>query len=82
MFKEILIYAVVAIMFLFFLKFFRIKWKFIFSLLINILVGGVLLFLVNYIPGVNLGINIVNSLVVGIFGVLGVIVLLVLNFIN
>lgn len=80
--NEILIYICVAIVFLFVLKVFKVKWRFIFSLLFNILVGGLLLYLVNYIPGINLELNIVNSLVVGILGVPGVIILLVLHFIK
>ncbi len=82
MLKEILIYLGVAIVFLVILKIFKIKWKFIISLLINILVGGIVLFLVNYIPGVTLEINALNALFVGILGVPAVIILLIYYFVK
>jgi len=82
MIKEILIYIGIAIIFLLVLKLFRIKWKFIFGLLINILIGGLLLYLVNYIPGINLELNVINALIVGILGVPGVILLIVFNIIR
>ena len=80
--KETLILIGAGICLLFFLKLFKIKWKIIISLLINVLIGGIALYFVNYIPGVNLKIDIVSSLVVGLLGLPGVIILLVLYFIN
>ena len=43
-------------------------------------IGVALIFLLNFIPGVNIPIVWWSALVAGIFGVVGVIVLLILNF--
>ena len=82
MIREILAYLIIALVLIVILKIIKVKWKVIISLLINILVGGIVLFLVNYIPFINLEVNIINSLIVGVFGALGVILLLIFNFIR
>lgn len=82
MIKEILAYLIIAVVLVVILKLIKVKWKVVISLLINTLIGGIVLFLVNYIPFINLEINVINSLFVGVLGVLGVILLLVYNFIR
>ena len=82
MIREILAYLIIALVLIVILKIIKVKWRVIISLLINILVGGIVLFLINYIPFINLEVNIINSLIVGVFGVLGVILLLIFNFIR
>lgn len=67
-------YFLTAIIFILILKFiFKFGIKNIIKAIINILVGGVVLFIVNAIPGLSVPINVINSLIVGIFGLPGVI---------
>jgi len=73
-------YVVVFLVILLILKLFHIKAKTIIKILINILVGGLVLFCINLIPGVSIGIDVFKSLAVGIFGIPAVIVILVLHF--
>lgn len=59
---------------------FKILWK----LVINAILGGVLLLLFNFIGGffsVTLAINIWTALIVGFFGIPGIIFLLIFKFI-
>ena len=71
-------YVVTAVIFILILKFiFKFGFKTIISLIANTIAGGVVLFLINLIPGLNLPINITNSLLVGIFGLPGVIFLFI-----
>ena len=79
--KELLVLIGAIVILFIFLKLFRIKWKFIISLIINAIIGGVVLYFINYIPGINLSINIINSILVGVLGIPGVILLLVLFFV-
>ena len=73
-------YILVLLVFLLVLKLLRIKTKTIIKLLINIVIGGAILFCVNLIPGISISIDIFKSLAVGIFGIPAVIVILVLHF--
>lgn len=67
-----------AVIFLLIVKLiFKKGIKTIIKLAINIILGGAILFLVNYIPYIAVEINLVNSLLVGIFGVPAVIVLVI-----
>ena len=53
------------------------------ALIINFLLGILVLWLINrFLPGVNIPINIITGLVVGILGLPGVIILLLLNLIG
>lgn len=77
-----LAYILAVLVVLLSIKFiFKAGIKTIIKLLINALVGGVVLFLINYIPGINITIDIFKSLIVGIFGVPGVIFILIYYFI-
>ncbi|HJB93857.1 MAG TPA: pro-sigmaK processing inhibitor BofA family protein [Candidatus Borkfalkia stercoripullorum] len=62
------------------LKLFKVTFKTILKIAINAVIGVALIFLLNFIPGVNIPIVWWSALVAGIFGVVGVIVLLILNF--
>ena len=75
-----LAYIMVALIVLLLLKLFHFKAKTILKMLINILIGGVILFFINSIPGVNVELDIWKSLAVGIFGIPAVIVILVIYF--
>ncbi|WP_205687629.1 pro-sigmaK processing inhibitor BofA family protein [Clostridiisalibacter paucivorans] len=58
--------------------------KYIFKLIINGLIGGVALFLINIVGGffgISLGINPITALVVGFLGVPGVILLLIIKYV-
>ena len=62
------------------LKLFKVTFKTILKIAINAVIGVALIFLLNFIPGVNIPIVWWSALVAGIFDVVGVIVLLILNF--
>lgn len=58
--------------------------KFILKLLLNSILGGVIIFLINLIGmkfSFHIGLNVVTSAVVGILGIPGAILLIVLKFI-
>lgn len=58
--------------------------KLLLKLIGNAIIGGIVLYIFNFIGGfwgLNIGINIVTALVVGILGIPGVILLLVLQWI-
>ena len=79
-FYPIISYLLVGLILILLLKLFHFKVKTIVTILINIIVGGLVLFLINYIPGVNIAIDIWKSLAVGVFGLPAVIIILVLHF--
>ena len=70
----------ITIILILLLKLFHFKVKTIVTILINIIVGGLVLFLINYIPGVNISVDIWKSLAVGVFGLPAVVIILVLHF--
>jgi len=54
----------------------KIVWK----LIVNAFIGGITLLLVNFLGGgigISIGINVVTALVAGVFGVPGVVLLLI-----
>lgn len=58
-----------------------LKWPI--KLLINGIIGVILLYVINLLGagfGIHIGINIVTSLIAGIFGIPGVIVMILFNF--
>jgi len=58
-----------------------IKW--VFKLIMNTLLGFVALFLINWLGGfigINLAVNWINALVVGVFGIPGIALLLLLQW--
>ena len=63
------------------LKLFKVSFKTIVKVAVNAAVGIALIFLLNLIPHVAIPVNWWTALVSGIFGVPGVIVLLILNFV-
>ena len=64
------------------LKLFKVSFRTIVKVAINAAVGIALIFLLNLIPNVAIPVNWWTALVSGIFGVPGVIVLLILNFVH
>ena len=61
---------------------FKIKiWKLV-KLIINSILGGVLIFLINQIGtsfGIHIGLNLITSIFVGVFGIPGAILLIVMK---
>ena len=55
------------------LKLLKVSFKVLWKLLINALVGGVVLWLLNLIPGVDMPINWLTTIATGLFGVPAVI---------
>lgn len=71
-------YFISALIFVLILKFvFKFGIKTIVNIVINIIVGGIVLFLINLVPFINLPINAINALITGIFGVPGVIFIII-----
>lgn len=79
---NMLILIGVLLIFLLILKVFKVSLKIILKFAINALVGGIILYAVNYIPGINLEITWINATLTGIFGIPAVIVILILYFIK
>ena len=61
------------------LKLFKVSFKVIWKLLINALIGGVVLYLLNLIPGISMPINWLTTILPGIFGVPAVIVIFIVS---
>ena len=61
------------------LKLFKVSFKVIWKLLINALIGGVILYLHNLIPGISMPINWLTTILTGIFGVPAVIVIFIVS---
>jgi len=64
-------------------KLLKAPLKFIFKFLLHALLGYVALFVINFFGawiGISLGLNWINAAIVGVFGIPGVILLLLLQF--
>ena len=80
--EKIVLYVAIGIAVLIVMRIFTLPVKWIFKLLLNTVLGFVGLFLVNWLGsyiGISLGINVVNAVVVGTFGIPGLILLLLLR---
>lgn len=80
---SVYIIAIIAVLIVLSFTIFKKSLKLIFKLLLNTVIGIIALILVNSIGaliGISIGINLVNALVVGIFGVPGVALLLLLQW--
>lgn len=80
---KIVLYVAIGIAVLIVMRIFTLPVKWIFKLLLNTVLGFVGLFLVNWLGsyiGISLGINVVNAVVVGTFGIPGLILLLLLRW--
>ena len=78
--QYILIAAAAIIVLIIVLKLFKVSIKTILKVAINAAIGVAAIFLLNLIPNVAIPINWWTALISGIFGVPGVIVLLLLSF--
>ena len=61
------------------LKLFKVSFKIIWKLLVNALIGGLVLFVLNFIPGVNMPINWLTTILTGLFGVPAVLVIFIVS---
>ena len=74
-------YILVAIAVILALKLvFKLGAKQIIKCAINIVVGGLILFLINYIPTINIPIDIFKSITVAFLGVIGVVIVVIYYF--
>ena len=78
--QYILIAAAAIIVLIIVLKLFKVSIKTILKVAISAAIGVAAIFLLNLIPNVAIPINWWTALISGIFGVPGVIVLLILSF--
>ena len=81
--EPILLYVAIGIAVLIVMRSFTLPIKWIFKLLLNTILGFIGLFLVNWLGsyiGISLGINVVNAVVVGTFGIPGLVLLLLLRW--
>ena len=79
----ILAYACGLIVLYIIAKLLVVPVKIIWKLIVNALVGGITLLLVNFFGGflgINIGINIVTALVAGILGFPGVVLLIIAQY--
>ena len=61
------------------LKLFKVSFKIIWKLLVNAIIGGLVLFVLNFIPGVNMPINWLTTILTGLFGVPAVLVIFIVS---
>ena len=61
------------------LKLFKVSFKIIWKLLVNALIGGLVLFVLNFIPSVNMPINWLTTILTGLFGVPAVLVIFIVS---
>lgn len=83
MFSLLLMIAAGIFLFWLLIKLFLKPIRWVFKLLINTAVGFVVLWVLNFFGdffGVTLGLNWINALVVGVFGLPGVVLLLLLKY--
>lgn len=78
--QYILIALAAFILLILVLKLLRVSFKTILKIAINAAIGIGLIFLLNLIPNVAIPVNWWTALVSGVFGVPGVIVLLIVSF--
>ena len=61
------------------LKLFKVSFKIIWKLLVNALIGGVVLYLLNLIPGVSMPINWLTTILTGFFGIPAVLIIFIVS---
>ena len=78
---SIVAFVVIIAIILLILKLIGKSMKIIWSVLVNAIVGFIVLFILNLIPGINLAINWWSGLLVGAFGIPGVILVVILQLV-
>ena len=79
--SALLIIGIVLVLFVI-LKLFKVSFKIIWKLIVNALVGGTVLWLLNLIPGVDMPINWLTTILTGLFGIPAVIVIFIVSLIR
>ena len=79
--SSIVVFVVVLALILLVLKLIGKSMKIIWTVLINAIVGFIVLFLLNLIPGISLEINWWSALLTGAFGIPGVILVVILQLV-
>ncbi len=79
--SALLIIGIVLVLFVI-LKLFKVSFKIIWKLIVNALVGGIVLWLLNLIPGVDMPINWLTTILTGLFGIPAVIVIFIVSLIR
>lgn len=64
------------------LKLFKVSFRIIWKLLVNALLGGIVLWLFNLIPGVDIPINWLTTILTGFFGIPVAVILLIIGLIR
>ena len=77
--SALIIIGVILLLFVV-LKLFKVSFKIIWKLLLNAMIGGVVLWLLNLIPGVDMPINWLTTIATGIFGIPAVVVIFIVSF--
>lgn len=78
--QYILVIAAVIILLFIGLKLFKATFKTIVTIIVNAVIGGLAIWLLNFIPGVEIPLVWWTALLAGIFGVPAVIVMLIVSF--
>lgn len=83
-FNNILVYTAAVLLIFIIGKIFIVPIKIILKLIINSLLGGLLIFIINFIGAYfhfHIGLNIITSVFVGILGIPGAIVIIMIKLI-
>lgn len=79
---KILIFVAAVAVLVIILKLCKASFKLIIKIALNALLGGIVLFLINYIPSITIPITWWSVLLVGIFGIPAVMILIVVYLIK
>ncbi|HHU60241.1 TPA: hypothetical protein GXZ34_04920 [bacterium] len=79
--EKILLYVIAAIFILTIFRLLKVNKKNISKIIINTALGGLLLIILNYLPGVNLQVSLLTAFLTGLFGLPAVIVIWIISLI-
>lgn len=79
--EKILLYVIAAIFILTIFRLLKVSNKNISKIIINTALGGLLLIILNYLPGINLQVSLLTAFLTGLFGLPAVIVIWIISLI-
>ncbi len=79
--EKILLYVIAAIFILTIFRLLKVNKKNISKIIINTALGGLLLIILNYLPGVNIQVSLLTAFLTGLFGLPAVIVIWIISLI-
>ena len=79
--EKILLYVIAAIFILTIFRLLKVSNKNISKIIINTALGGLLLIILNYLPGVNLQVSLLTAFLTGLFGLPAVIIIWIISLI-